>query len=97
MPRYEFCCENCGLFEHWRSFDEASVPMICPQCQAVARRVYTTPGLVKTPAALAHAMYRAEKSAYEPEVVRQEHPVPQEEKPSQVMYQSHGRPWQIGH
>jgi putative FmdB family regulatory protein len=97
MPRYEFCCERCGLFECWRPLNEASVPMICPQCQTVARRVYTAPGLVKTPPALAKAMYRAEKSAHEPEVVRRDRPVREEEKPSQVVYQPHGRPWQIGH
>jgi putative FmdB family regulatory protein len=97
MPLYEFCCEHCGPFECWRSFNEGGGPMICPKCQAVARRVYTTPGLVKTPAALARAMYRAEKSAQEPEVVRRERPVSEEEKPAQVVYQSHGRPWQIGH
>jgi len=97
MPRYEFCCENCGPFECWRPFNEASAPMICPKCQAVARRVYTTPGLVKTPPALAQKMYRAEKSAIEPEVIKREYPVSEEEKPSQVVYQSHGRPWQIGH
>lgn len=97
MPLYEFRCENCGPFECRRPFDEAGVPMICPKCQAVARRVYTTPGLVKTPPALAQALYRAEKSAYEPEVIKREYPVSKEEKPSQVVYQSHGRPWQIGH
>lgn len=97
MPRYEFRCENCGPFECWRPFNEAGVPMICPKCQAVARRVYTTPGLVKTPPALAKGLYRSEKSAFEPEVIKREYPMPEEEKPSQVVYQSYGRPWQIGH
>jgi putative FmdB family regulatory protein len=97
MPRYEFYCEHCGSFECWRSLDEASMPMLCPQCQTVARRVYTAPGLVKTPPALAKALYRAEKSAYEPEVVGRSRPARAEEQPSQAVYQSHGRPWQIGH
>jgi putative FmdB family regulatory protein len=97
MPRYEFLCEHCGSFEYWRPFEEASASMICPQCQAVVRRVYTAPGLVKTPPALANAMYRAEKSAHEPEVVTREYPMPKEEKPSQIVYPSHGRPWQVGH
>lgn len=97
MPQYAFRCERCGPFECWRPFHEADKPMVCPTCQAVARRVYTAPGLVKTPPTLARAMYRAEKSAYEPEVVRQERPAATEEKPSQVVYSSHGRPWQLGH
>ena len=96
MPLYEFRCKNCGSFEYWRSLDEASMPMICPQCQTEARRAYTVPGLVKTPPALAHALNRSERSAYEPEVLQRERPQVEGEKPSQVMYQSHGRPWQIG-
>ena len=97
MPRYEFRCEHCGPFECWRPFDEAGAPMVCPKCQSVARRVYTAPGLVKTQPALAQALYRAEKSAYEPEVIKREYPASEEKKPSQVVYQSHERPWQIGH
>jgi putative FmdB family regulatory protein len=97
MPLYEFRCENCGPFECRRQLDEAGIPMLCPQCQAIASRVYTAPGLVKTPSALAQALHRSEKSAYEPEVTRREHPRPEEEKASQVVYQTHGRPWQIGH
>lgn len=97
MPQYEFYCEKCGPFECWRPFNEASVPLICPTCQAIARRIYTSPGLVKTPPALAQAMYRSEKSAHEPAVMRRTYPVSAEEKQSQVVYQSHSRPWQIGH
>ena len=97
MPQYEFHCEHCGSFECWRPLEEASRPMICPQCQTVARRVYTAPGLVRTPPALAQARYSEEKSMHEPEVITREKPAPKEEKPSRVAYPSHGRPWQIGH
>ena len=97
MPLYAFRCENDGPFECWRPLNEAGMPMICSKCQAVASRVYTAPGLVKTPSALAQALNRAEKSAHEPEVLKREYPISEEEKPSQVVYQSHGRPWQIGH
>lgn len=97
MPLYEFRCERCGLFECWRPLSKAGEPMTCPRCQVVARRVYTTPGLVKTPPALARALYRSEKSAYEPEVVKREYPASEEEKPAQVVHQWHGRPWLIEH
>jgi putative FmdB family regulatory protein len=97
MPRYEFYCVYCGSFECWRTLSEATAPMSCPQCQRPARRVYTAPGLVKTPPAIAKARYRAEKSAFEPEVIRKERPVPQEEPPSHVISRAHGRPWMIGH
>jgi putative FmdB family regulatory protein len=96
MPLYEFYCTSCGPFESWRPLNEASTPMICPRCRAEVRRVYTAPGLVKTPPALAQALYRSEKSAYEPEVVKRELPAPQEEKPLQTIHRSHSRPWQIG-
>ncbi len=97
MPRYEFFCETCGPFEQWRPFDEANNPMRCPVCQAAARRVYSLPGLVKTPPALARALYREEKSAHEPEVVRRELPSREEPRGATVRRQARGRPWQIGH
>ncbi|HLG61499.1 MAG TPA: FmdB family zinc ribbon protein [Ktedonosporobacter sp.] len=97
MPRYEFRCDHCGPFECWRSLDQVSTPMVCPTCQVTARRVYTAPGLVKTPTAIARALYRSEKSAHEPDVLRRERPEPKEEQPAQVFYQSHGRPWLLEH
>ncbi|QBD80077.1 zinc ribbon domain-containing protein [Ktedonosporobacter rubrisoli] len=97
MPRYEFLCERCGSFECWRPLAEASEPQRCPECKALARRVYTLPGLVKTPLALSRALYRAEKSAHEPEVVRRASSASQGEKPAQIISQSHGRPWQVEH
>ncbi|MBO0781400.1 MAG: hypothetical protein J2P37_21485 [Ktedonobacteraceae bacterium] len=92
MPQYEFHCAHCGPFVCWRPLAEAHMPVTCPQCQAIAKRVYTAPGLIKTPPALAHALYRAEKSAHEPDVVSRT-----QETPSPTIYQSHGRPWQLGH
>ena len=97
MPIYEFLCETCGPFEHQRSFDEANNLMPCPTCKAVAKRVYSIPGLVKTPPALAKARLRAEKSAYEPELVRRQRPAGEEFSGSTTVHQQHGRPWQLGH
>ncbi len=96
MPRYEFLCAACGPFEQWRPFAEASAPMRCPNCQMLARRVFSPPGLARTPPALARALYRAEKSAYEPEVVRRDPPRREEDAPKPVYRQARGRPWQIG-
>jgi hypothetical protein len=63
----------------------------------VVKRLYSAPGLFKTPPALAKALARSEKSAYEPEVVRRE-PPKREEEPRPVTYrQTRGRPWQVGH
>ncbi|HLG77045.1 MAG TPA: zinc ribbon domain-containing protein [Ktedonobacteraceae bacterium] len=97
MPQYEFLCSACGPFTYWRSFSEASVPLHCPVCGQSARRIYSAPGLVKTPPALAKAMHRAEKSACEPEIVTKSRPVEEEAPQPRRAYRSHGRPWQIGH
>lgn len=71
MPSYDFVCEECGPFEQRRSFAEADAPMTCPSCGLVARRVYSMPATRRMPTSLSNAMNRAEKSAHEPEVVRQ--------------------------
>ena len=97
MPIYEFLCETCGPFEYWRSFEEVGNPMLCPACKAIARRVYSLPGLVKTPPALANARLRAEKSAYEPEVVRRLRPAGEGLCASTTVPPPPGRPWQLGH
>ncbi|SRR5712691_42491 len=97
MPIYEFVCATCGLFECWRSVDECSQPMLCPTCKTIARRAYSVPGLVRTPPALAKALQRAEKSAYEPEAVRRPRPAGEEAAVPTHRYQQHGRPWQLGH
>ena len=100
MPLYEFRCETCGLFEQWRRLNEASSSMVCPTCQAVAKQVYSAPGLIMTPYALRH---RVEQSA-EPKVVTR--PQSQESCPkhhahrhsSQDHSHAHsGRPWMVGH
>ncbi|WP_201361305.1 FmdB family zinc ribbon protein [Dictyobacter formicarum] len=97
MPRYEFRCEQCGSFEYWRSLADAAAPMYCPVCQREVRRIYTAPGLVRTPPALAQAYYRAEKSTCEPEVIRREPEKPREQPAPPVFHQSHGRPWMLEH
>ena len=70
MPIYDFVCEECGPFEQRRSFAEACAPMACPSCGRESRRVFSMPNTKSMPAALSGAMHRAEKSAYEPTVVR---------------------------
>ncbi|GCE08646.1 FmdB family zinc ribbon protein [Dictyobacter aurantiacus] len=95
MPRYEFRCEQCGSFECWRSLTDAATPMYCPVCQREVKRIYTAPGLVRTPPAMARARYRAEKSAFEPEVVRKEAAKQRELSAPPIIHRSHGRPWML--
>jgi putative FmdB family regulatory protein len=96
MPVYEFRCETCGSFEHWRPFEAAADPMTCPVCNAVARRVYSLPGIYKTPTALAGARARAEKSAYEPEVAVRERPPSEEPRATRKIVKRSGPPWLVG-
>jgi putative FmdB family regulatory protein len=91
MPTYEFLCETCGPFEERRPLKEASAPMACPSCQAVAQRIYSTSGFILTSGALRR---RIAESA-EPKVVTRQ---ASEEPSSRKLQQSvHSRPWQLGH
>lgn len=91
MPLYEFRCETCGIFEQRRSLEEASNPMLCPTCQAVAKLIISAPGIIMTPYALRS---RVERSA-EPQVVKRS------QEPTTHKHHHHhhhqGRPWMIGH
>lgn len=72
----------------------ASDPVVCPTCGTAAKRVYSPPGLVKTPTALAKRLDHAHKSAYEPEVVKR---APASQGTASPVMHGHGRPWQLGH
>ncbi|MEA2244035.1 MAG: hypothetical protein QOD24_3591 [Solirubrobacteraceae bacterium] len=70
MPTYAYTCDSCGPFDERRPMAAASDPASCPSCEREARRLYTPPGLVRTPAALSRALNLEARSAHEPEVVR---------------------------
>jgi putative FmdB family regulatory protein len=70
MPLYAFECGVCGTFEERRPLAESSSPSRCPVCMGPGRRLYTPPGLVRTPAHVRQARHLEEKSAHEPEVVQ---------------------------
>ena len=69
MPQYDFTCESCGPFAVRRPMAEAADPAACPDCARSGRRLYTPPGLTRTPAGVASALGIEEKSAHEPYVV----------------------------
>ncbi len=94
MPYYDFVCEECGPFEQQRPLAEASDPMACISCGRESKRVYAMPNTKLMPATLSGAMYRADKSAHEPEVVRR--PMGGAES-GKKHHHSHGRPWALGH
>ena len=65
MPRYDYICHACGIFEHSCALQAATDPVACPTCATEAKRVYSPPNLVKTPAVQTKRLDRAHKSAYE--------------------------------
>ena len=64
MPLYAFECGVCGTFEERRPLAESSSPSRCPVCMGPGRRLYTPPGLVRTPAHVRQARHLEEKSAH---------------------------------
>lgn len=92
MPIYEYVCPRCDRFEASRPLDAAGEAIDCPVCGSSAARYYGPPNIVRTPAALAWAKERSERSAYEPEVVTtapRGRPLPRRHAPSP--------PWTVGH
>ncbi len=86
MPLYEFKCNDCGIFDLWRSMAESSSPAECPTCQSAARRVFSPPML------LSGSLRLSKKANPEPELVKLDRePEPPKLKSPQ------GRPWMITH
>jgi putative FmdB family regulatory protein len=92
MPTYEFRCATCGPFDQRRSLTEAGDPMTCPLCQQVAQRIYSTPGVILTSAAVRR---RLDQSAEPMVVTRQASEEPL--SPRTLQQSVHSRPWQLGH
>lgn len=92
MPIYEFMCENCGPFEVRREMKDASKPIVCSNCKAVAERIFSAPGLITTQKTLRPRIEQSKK----PKIIRHsrsEESIPKRKHP----HQDSGRPWMIGH
>jgi putative FmdB family regulatory protein len=91
MPLYEYKCETCGAFEQWRTLAEAKTPMLCPTCQAVAKRVFSPPSVNLNSGSL----QLKEGEAKEPRLLKSS----QHKEPTKPRYsqQRNGRPWMISH
>jgi putative FmdB family regulatory protein len=92
MPLYDFICETCGPFEVQRPIGEVSKPARCPSCQQAGRRVFTPPGIVRTPAGIRRARDLEEKSAHEPDVVGR----PEGRRLPLHGHHHHAPPWAAG-
>lgn len=69
MAIYEYRCPECGPFDVSLPMGSAPQARDCAACGRPARRVFSAPGLTRTPPALAAALAREEQSREAPEVV----------------------------
>ncbi|MEV0591414.1 zinc ribbon domain-containing protein [Nonomuraea cavernae] len=69
MAIYGYRCSHCSEIEVAFPIGTAPADVPCPDCGAISVRVFSTPMLARTPAAVSAQSQRAERSASEPEVV----------------------------
>jgi putative FmdB family regulatory protein len=89
MPLYEFRCNDCGIFDEWRTMTESSNPAHCPSCQESAKRIFSSVGIQLNGA------LRLRKTANpEPQLITK----PNVDSAKRNRPKSHGgRPWMINH
>jgi len=106
MVLYDYCCEECGMFEAWQSMSRSAEPASCPGCGRESRRVLSAPFLADMDPYSRIAHQRNEKSAHEPQLesrVGQHHASAScshgHTHGSSRRSPGHGpsRPWMIGH
>ncbi|MEM9219793.1 MAG: zinc ribbon domain-containing protein [Cyanobacteria bacterium P01_F01_bin.150] len=90
MPLYDYTCQNCGDFEAWRRMAEVKTPLPCPDCEAIATRLYIAPNISLNSSSLTARV----GATAEPRLIQR-----QERVSSSPKHQSPrgGRPWMIGH
>jgi len=86
MPLYEFRCDGCGAFDQWRSLAESSDPARCPDCDQVARRIFSPPMLLS-------GSLRLKRESPEPQLLKRD----REPAPPRAKSCNDGRPWMISH
>jgi putative FmdB family regulatory protein len=88
MPLYEFRCDDCGMFDDWRTIAECNTPALCPACKGESRRIFSAPALQLS------GTLRFKTESPEPQLVKREvDPAAR----SKARSHSGGRPWMIGH
>ena len=91
MPVYAFDCAGCGSFELVWLMTGLVLPGTCPVCGAGGRGGSTPPALALLARPMRRALDMEEKSAHEPEVVREKRgsPRPHRHDPTP--------PWVLSH
>ncbi len=69
MAVYVYRCPCCSEIEITFPIGTAPAAVPCPDCGAASVRAFSAPMLARTPAAISTRLQRAERSAFEPEVV----------------------------
>lgn len=69
MAVYVYRCPCCSEIEITFPIGTAPASVPCPDCGAASVRAFSAPMLARTPAAMSTRLQRAERSAFEPEVV----------------------------
>ena len=91
MPLYEYRCDTCGEFEALRSLSEYNAPMLCPQCDTVAVKIFSAPNVNLNSGSLSAI---AARNSAEPRLVKQKPTEPAKPRYQQV---KSNRPWMISH
>ncbi|MEU1200015.1 FmdB family zinc ribbon protein [Streptomyces sp. NPDC005813] len=69
MATYEYLCSRCGPFDVKLAIGTAPKGYGCPVCAAIARRVYSSPGLSLTSKSVAALHVQEEQAREAPAVV----------------------------
>lgn len=89
MPLYDYECDRCGPFEVWHKMSETSAPRTCPECEAIAARIFTAPNI-----SLGSGSLMKKVGSSEPRLVkRQGEPA----KSKNQSTRSGTRPWMLSH
>jgi putative FmdB family regulatory protein len=86
MPLYEYRCQDCGVFEEWRSLSEVSLPSYCPTCQRPGKRIFSPPAVLG-------GAFRLKQGNPEPQLIQRD----LEPQPQRIKSHTGGRPWMISH
>jgi putative FmdB family regulatory protein len=86
MPLYEFRCNECGVFDVWRSMSESSTPAHCPECTKPGQRIFS-------PVMTLSRTISIKKQSSEPKLIERD----REPTTPRVQYHSGTRPWMVGH
>jgi putative FmdB family regulatory protein len=100
MPIYEYACPHCGPFSTMCRMSESALPLDCPSCGGVSPRIPSAPGLARMSANARTAMERHEKSAHEPQRLRDVKAGERAQGRSKAVRRvpaPNARPWMLGH